>query len=200
VLGFVVVVVWETYDKTRADVDYEVASVTDLYHTVAGFSPAIRDRIRAELLQYGNLVTLQEWPTMARGQLAVEASPVMERFAYEIQAFHPVGPTQQDAHQQALSELKQLFDARRQRIRANEPTVPPILWFALFAGALATVGFSYLFGVENQVAQLVMTGSLAALVAIMFVVIQALDSPFHGSSAIKPDGWQYFASRASSIP
>jgi hypothetical protein len=106
---------------------------------------------------------------------------------------------EQDTHQLALQEMKEFFDARRQRIRASEPSVPPLLWFSLFAGAGATLGFTFLFGVKNTIAQLMMTGTLAALIAIMFVVIQGLDNPFHGPSAIAPTSWQYFSQHAPTI-
>jgi hypothetical protein len=199
VLGFVVVVVWEKYDQVRNYVDAEVAAAIDLYHVVDGFPEPQRDRIRAQLRAYGTVVVQREWATMARGQLAQGGIPEIEAVAHEVQTFRPVGPSQQDAQQLALVELRDLFDARRQRVRASEPSVPPLLWFALFAGAAATLGFTYLFGVKNRIAQLLMTGSLAALVAIMFVVIQALDSPFSGPSPIQPTPWVYFATHLDTI-
>jgi Protein of unknown function (DUF4239) len=199
VLGFVVIVVWQKYDDVRTYVDDEVAAALDIYHVADGFPPQLRDRIRAQLLDYSKIVVNREWRTMARGGLAVGGSEDVESIAHEIQTFHPSNSSEQDAHQLAIREMKELFDARRQRIRAREPSVPPLLWFALFSGAAATLGFTFLFGVKNRLAQLLMTGILAALITIMFVVIQGLDNPFQGASAIEPTGWQYFAERAHSI-
>jgi hypothetical protein len=199
VLGFVVVVVWQKYDDVRADVDNEVAAVIDLFHTVDAFPPPLRARIQSQLIAYDRIVIRQEWPQMARGKPAEAASPVIEQIAHEVQRFQPVGATQQDAHQQALAEMRAVFDARRERIRANEPSVPPLLWLALYAGAVATLGFTYFFGVKNRIAQLTMTATLAALVAIMFVVMGALDHPFRGQSAIPPTGWYYFIAHAPAM-
>jgi len=198
-LGFVVVVVWQRYDQVRSDVDAEVAAVIDLDHDAQSFPPNFRRLVERQLTGYASVVVTREWPEMARGELAVAGSPELERVAYEVQTFHPAGPMETDAHQLALLELKDIFDARRQRIRATEPSMPPLLWFALDAGAIATLGFTYLFGVRNHIAQLLMTGVLAALIAVMFVVIHALDSPFRGPSAIQPSGWQYFIDRAPAI-
>ncbi|HVA33630.1 MAG TPA: DUF4239 domain-containing protein [Candidatus Baltobacteraceae bacterium] len=196
VLGFVVIVVWQQYDQVRSHVDHEAASIIDLYHAVDGFPPTLRARVESQLVDYAHLVIQREWPEMQRGELAVAAAPQLEVIAHEIQRFEPVGLAQQDAHQIALRDLRSAFDARRERIRANEPSVPRLLWFALYAGAAATLGFTYLFGVKNRIAQLLMTATLAALIAIMFVVIQALDRPFQGGSAIQPSGWKYFLDRA----
>jgi hypothetical protein len=199
VLGFVVIVVWEKYDAVRAHVDDEVAAVTDLYHVVDGFPAPLRDRVRSQLMDYANVVRGREWATMARGQLAIGGSPVMESIAHEISSFVPASLSQQDAHQIALREVMAIFDSRRERILANEPSVPALLWLALFAGAAANLGFAYLFGVKNRFAQLLMTVTLAALIAIMFVVIRGLDNPFRGASAIQPTEWQYFIERAHAI-
>ena len=199
VLGFVVIVVWQKYDDVRSYVDNEVASALDLYHVADGLPPQLRVRIRAQLSDYSNLVMTREWKTMAPDALVTGGAEV-ETIAHEIQTFHPTNMAEQDTHQLALTEMKALFDARRQRIRAREPSVPPLLWFALFCGAGATLGFTFLFGVKNSVAQLLMTGTLASLIAIMFVVIQGLDNPFRGPSAIQPTGWQYFTEHAPTIP
>ncbi|MBV8491635.1 MAG: DUF4239 domain-containing protein [Candidatus Eremiobacteraeota bacterium] len=199
VLGFAVIVVWQKYDTVRSYVDQEVAAATDLYHVADGFPKDLRATIRAQLVRYAEVVATREWRTMANGNFAVSGSPEIETIAHEISAFQPANGSQQDAHQNALAEVLQLFDARRQRIRANEPSVPPLLWFALFAGAAATLGFTYLFGVQNRAAQLLMTATLASLIAIMFAVIQGLDSPFSGAAAIQPSGWQFFLSRTQAI-
>jgi hypothetical protein len=199
VLGFVVIVVWQKYDEARNYVDNEVAAALDIYHVADGFPPQLRDKVRSQLVNYAGVVMNREWKAMSRGQEAIGGSDTIETIAHEIQTFRPSSLSEQDAHQLAIREIKELFDARRQRIRAREPSVPPLLWFALFSGAAATLGFTFLFGVKNRLAQLLMTGTLAALIAIMFVVIQGLDSPFRGSSAIGPSGWQYFAEHVNAI-
>jgi hypothetical protein len=51
------------------------------------------------------------------------------------------------------------------------------------------MGFTYLFGVENFRLQLVMTTLLAALIAVMFSMIVALDYPFRGSTSISSAIW-----------
>jgi hypothetical protein len=200
VLGFVVIVVWQKYDDVRTYVDNEVAAALDIYHASEALPPPLRLKIRSQLVDYANVVSKIEWETMSRGALATSGSADVETIAHEVQTFHPASLAEQDAHQLALSEIKALFDARRQRLRALEPSVPPLLWFALFAGAAATLGFTFLFGVKNRVAQLIMTATLASLIAIMFVVIQGLDNPFHGASSISPSGWQYFAEHVKTIP
>lgn len=199
VLGFVVIVAWQKYDAAKLDVDTEAAAAVDLDHAITGFPAPLRDEVRGQLLAYARVVLKAEWPAMARGTVTFLGSPDLERIATEVETYRPADAAQADTHQLALSDVQTLFDARRRRIIQNEPSVPAILWSALVAGAVATLGFAYLFGVENRIAQLVMTGIVAGLIAIMFVVIAAFDQPFRGVVAIAPSGWQYFLERAAAI-
>lgn len=195
VLGFVVVVVWEKYDEVQNHVDAEAAAVFDLYHTARAFPQPLGHRVRADLRAYVDDVVTKEWPEMTKGTLALSAASDVENIALEIETFSPANIGQQDAHQVAMQELLRAFDARRERVLATSASVPPILWFSLIAGASATLGFTFFFGVQNRVVQLVMTGILAALITVMFVVINEFDTPFRGPNAITPGVWLYYDSR-----
>jgi hypothetical protein len=56
----------------------------------------------------------------------------------------------------------------------------------LIIGAVVTVGFSYLFAVEEGWIQGLMTASLATLVALLLLLEYQLDTPYGGVSAIEP--------------
>lgn len=190
VLGFVVVVVWEKYDNTIANVNAEVAAVSDLYRASAGFPQPLRSGVRSDLMQYADAVINVEWPLMARHVAIVQDMDILERLAYRIDAYSPRTTGQSDVHQMAMSQLERLLDARRQRVIQSEPSVPNVLWFALTSGALAMLAFAFLFGVENRRAQLIMTAILAGLIAMLFVVIFEFDSPFNGSVSISDVAWR----------
>jgi hypothetical protein len=189
VLGFVVVVVWEKYDSSIANVNAEMAAVSDLYRVSTGFPVPLRDAVRKELKEYVDGVVNVEWPLMARNGVVTEDLGTLESIAYSVNSFQPKTVGQSDVHQMAMTQLERLFDARRLRVIQSEPSVPGVLWFALVTGALATLAFAFLFGVEDRKAQLVMTAILAGLIAMLFVVIIEFDSPFNGSVRISPSGW-----------
>jgi hypothetical protein len=58
--------------------------------------------------------------------------------------------------------------------------VPDILWAVLFAGAMLTIGFTFLFGAVSLSAQVVMTGILSVMVLMGLLVIVSVDHPFTG--------------------
>jgi hypothetical protein len=199
-LGFVVVVVWEKYDSTIANVQEEVDAAGDLYHIVDGFPGPSRTQIRADLTRYARTVISVEWAAMAGNKdVPPTGSKLVENVAYTVNTFSPHDQRGYNAQQAAMGNEQRLFDARRQRLVRAEPAVPGVLWFALVAGALAMVSFCYIFGVENKPAQLLMTAILVGLIAILFVVIGEFATPFSGSVMISSEGWSFLAERLPSI-
>lgn len=199
-LGFVVVVVWQKYDGTVANVESEIDAAGDLYHFVDGYPTAERRRIRTDIANYARTVISVEWPAMARNQDVPDAAlKVIEDAAYQVDVFSPRDLREANAQQAAMRSEQNLFDARRQRLIQTEPAVPGILWFALVAGALAMVAFCYIFGVESRPAQLLMTAMLVGLIGILFVVVYEFAGPFSGSVTISSEGWTYLAARLHDI-
>ena len=196
VLGFVVVVVWEKFDAANDHVQVEAAAASDLYRTVGGLDPAFGAKVRQQLEAYAHHEIDVEWPLMARNALPhAGLASGLEGILHEVTHYQPKSASQIDVHQLALADAERLLDARRQRISDTEPSVPELLWFALISGAAATLGFSYLFGVENRRAQLVMTAILAGVIAILFVVVHEFDSPFSGTVGVSDVAWNDFVAR-----
>ena len=137
---------------------------------------------------------------MVRGQeVGPAGSQNLEEVAYSVDTFSPRNFKEFAAQQAAIADEQQLMDARRSRLIEAVPAVPPVLWFALIAGALAMVAFCFIFGVENRPAQLVMTAILVGFIGILFVVIQEFATPFSGSVRISEDGWAYLQQRLPNI-
>ncbi len=199
-LGFSVVVVWQKYDATVANVQDEIDAAGDLYHVVDGFAPAERSRIRGDLAGYARTLISVEWPAMERDQDVPEtAATLLDDASYRIDDVSPANRREADAQQAAIANAQRLLDARRQRLIHAAPAVPVILWFALIAGALSMVAFCYIFGVENRPAQLLMTAILVGLIAMLFAVIYEFATPFSGSVTISSEGWSYLAQRLTDI-
>jgi hypothetical protein len=199
VLGFLVIIVWQKYDAAVENTQVEVAAVSDLYRDVLMYPPAQRTAIRRELHQYMDTVVDIEWPAMKAGKNPTAAIRIMEMIAFNVERFAPRTPVEENAQNKSMDQVQRLFDARRLRIHQNQPSVPRILWFALIVGASAMIGFTFFFGVENRLSQLFMTGVLAAVVGLLFVVIYEFDSPFSGAVGVPLDGWNALHERLELI-
>ena len=60
------------------------------------------------------------------------------------------------------------------------------MWGVLLGAGAITIGFSYLFGMRNTVAQVLMTAGLAMTIALVLLSILALEQPFAGITRIQP--------------
>lgn len=199
VLGFLVIIVWEKYDAAVANSQVEVAAVSDLYRDVLPYPAAQRDQIRRELHEYMDTVVGVEWPAMKAGKNPTAAIRVLELIAWHVERFQPSTMSESNAQNKSMDQVERLLDARRLRIHQNEPSVPRILWFALIVGAGSMIAFAFMFGVENQVSQLVMTGILAMVIGLLFVVVYEFDSPFSGAVGVPLDGWVVLHDRLMQI-
>jgi hypothetical protein len=77
-----------------------------------------------------------------------------------------------------------LTDNRYERLDSSDGSVPGVLWFTIIVGGLITLGYPAFFGSTNVVAQVLMTASLAVLVAIALLLGIVFDYPFTGSPHI----------------
>ena len=60
----------------------------------------------------------------------------------------------------------------------------------LIIGALLTVGFTYLFGLDSAVLHGLMISSLAIVISAMLFMIVQVDHPFSGQVHVTPDPFE----------
>jgi len=85
-----------------------------------------------------------------------------------------------------LKTWNQLYVARSTRLSAVEGHLPGVIWWIIFFGALITTGYTFFFGSENLGMHMAMTATVAATLALVVVLIIALDWPFRGEISIGP--------------
>jgi hypothetical protein len=65
-----------------------------------------------------------------------------------------------------LDPVNELADARRVRMVEAEEGIPAVLWAVLVFGGVITVGFTYLFGLENTRSHSLMVAAVAGLIGL----------------------------------
>jgi len=188
-LAFVVIVVWQEFDNATTVAQQEASAVGDLYHLAYGFPAPLQSKLQHHLANYINLMIDDEWPLMQYGLSSAKTERMGHLILHDVMDLKPQTPAQSAVYSTALQMVQTFFDARRQRLSENVTSVPHILWFTLVLGAIFTIGFTFFFGMENGHLQLAMTGIIAAMIAMMFVLIIELDFPFRGATRISPGVW-----------
>ena len=191
-LAFIIAIVWQEFDASHQRVAVESSAAADLYHTASGLPAPLGPHVRRNLVAYAKLLVDDEWPAMRRGGSSARAEQLLTRTYRDIATFHPRDMGASNAQTAALTYVGVLHDARHHRLDDNDSGVSPFEWSILGISALIIVGLCYLVGFPDVRTQLVMTGALAATIAVMFTLIFELDYPFRGDLAIPPVGWQAF--------
>ena len=188
-LAFVVVVVWQQYDASDANYGSEASEVANVHAYARSLPPASAHEIQTLTHRYVREMIDDEWPAMRDGRASTAATATLARMFVTVNAVVPHGEVEDSARARLVESVQRLFDLRNRRLADNETSLPPVLWGALLVGAAITVGFGYLFGVVNVRVQFMMTGAVAALIGVMFVLLVELDFPFQRDSAISPGRW-----------
>jgi hypothetical protein len=100
------------------------------------------------------------------------------------QDFEPTSKAEEQLYAKGLDQIESLADARRTRLVASEEDVPGVLWSVLVFGGIATVGFTFLFGLESTWSHRLMVLTLAAAIGLVLCTVGALGHPFAGGARI----------------
>jgi hypothetical protein len=179
-LAFVVVAVWEEFRQTEAAVRDEAKAAVDLHRVSLSLPAETGGTIREQLIAYAGDVREHEWATMAYGEPSDIVIKDLLALTKAVFSVKPANAQEEALYQEALRLLARLTDNRNERLDSADASVPAILWFVLIVGALITLGYPAFFGSTNVGAQILMTLSLAVLVAIALLLGLAFDYPFTG--------------------
>jgi hypothetical protein len=191
ILAQVVVAAWEEYRDARDASASEASAVLNLDRLSRGWPDQERAQLREALTAYARNVIEVEWPAMEAGDFGVARRQTLMTSiwtAYDLIAQSPAGRSANYAA--SLDQLDNLDDARRNRFVLGESNLPQTMTLTLLLGGIVTVGFSYLFAIEDSWLHGLITGSLALLVALLLLLEYQLQTPFAGVDAIEPTAMQ----------
>jgi hypothetical protein len=191
-LALVVISVWEEYQAAAETVEQEANSVAEIFLLGHELPEPEGTHIQELARAYAEEVVNKEWPLMAQGNQSVleqEAGTpagwdIIDDLRATVHGFEPHTKAEEQLYAEGLDQVGRLGDARRTRLIASEEGVPGILWAVLIFGGIATVGFTYLFGLQSTWAHRLMVVTLAAVIGLVLFTIGALGHPFSGGARI----------------
>ncbi len=189
-LAFAVLIVWEQFEEAKVVAERESNALLDVYRMAPGFAAPTAARLRKDIRVYAEGVIEKEWPAMARGKLDDQSSLHLDRLWSGFTHLQPKGARESVLYDQCLSRLTEVSDNRRLRLLAGRSGVPGPMWLVLIAGGIATMLFTYFFGLEKFKNQAAMTAILAATIALVLFIISAMNFPFSGDLSVRPEAMQ----------
>lgn len=188
-LAFVVVIVWEDFGSADTTANNEAAAVGDLYRDAIGVGGPQGNQLKTAVQTYAMSVVDSEWPHMAvhqsgSGDTEAALNVVWSDVNHLSQ---PTNSTSADFVQAVIRDASTATEARRSRILESSSQIPGTLWAVLIVGAIVTIAFTYLFGVDTLWHHALMVTALATLIALSLLVILTLNLPYTGDVAVKPE-------------
>jgi hypothetical protein len=187
ILASVVIAAWEEYRDAREAVANEASAVLNLARAANGWPADDRGNVESALAAYARQVVDVEWPAMARGDFGpVTATITVNQLWQALNGADESAAVKSASYEVALLQLDALSKARRNRLLLGQEGLPMSMSVVLIIGAVVTVGFAYLFSVDDGRLHALMITSLAVLVALLLLLQYQLGLPFQGVSAIEP--------------
>jgi hypothetical protein len=138
----------------------------------------------------------EEWPMMEQGRAgSPRAWALVDNIRQTVQGYEPRTIGEQVLYQEAIDRVHDFADARRMRLEEAEEGIPTILWIVLVIGGISTVGFTYLFGMDNTWAHTLMVATLAMVIALVLFTVGVMEHPISGGARIGPGAFALILER-----
>src|SRR4028119_1474132 len=150
-LALMVIAVWEEHEAAKATVRDEANELAEVFWLAHRLPEPEGPRLQELARSYATVVAEEEWSLMARGGgSSPEAWALMDEMRLGVQNLKVDARSDQVLFEHGLERIDALADARRERMVEAEEGIPAVLWAVLVLGGAITVGFTYLFGLENR--------------------------------------------------
>ncbi len=186
-LAFIAIATWESFSRASDIVENESDYVGGMYLDTAGLPDAKGQEIRNALAKYVSVVVEVEWPIQRTGKTPDQGWNPLRDLATAIATINPQTQGEAVIEAEMLKTWNEIYNARSARLSAVQGHIPGVIWAIVFFGAAITTGYTYFFGYERFGMHLAMTGTLAATLALIIVMIIALDWPFRGEISVSAE-------------
>ncbi|HEX4534089.1 MAG TPA: hypothetical protein VH000_07650 [Rhizomicrobium sp.] len=188
-LGFLVVVVWESYDGAHQNLGQEAATLVPLYRLTYGMEAQEGAKFRTLIRQYAHAVIDDEWPQM--GAVPTGSAKARRAIGAIDHMFATMDRATKAADAQVDGEfldLKSVVVAdRNQRLLKATDTIPWVMWLGAVGGGVIVIFMSFLIYMERAQPHVVMASFMGALVGLLLFIMAAMSNPFTGPLALSAD-------------
>jgi protein-S-isoprenylcysteine O-methyltransferase Ste14 len=189
-LAFVVIAVWEEYKTAQINVESEANELAGVYFLASRLPEPERTHVQDLTRTYARVVVEQEWPMMEQGQTSPRADSLVRQLRLELLQFDPRTRGEQVLYERGLTQVHDVADVRRSRLLEVREGIPNLLWVVLVVGGVITVSFTYLFGLNSNVAHALMVAALTLLICGVLFTIAEFSNSFSGPVEIQPEAFR----------
>lgn len=191
-LGFLVVVVWESYDDAHRNVAEEAASLVPLYRLTYGMQSWHGAESRKQIRAYTQAVIQDEWPMM--GEAVAGSKKARRAIGALDRQFRSLTPAQKAADAevdaQFLATKSNIVADRNRRLIEASDSIPWVMWLGAIGGGALVMIMSFFIYMERVWPHVLMASLSAALIGLLLFIMMVLSRPFSGPLALGPEHFQ----------
>ena len=189
-LAFVIVIAYQNFLEADANVSREAAALSSIVRDSAAFPEPGGSNVRRAVGTYVRSVVEHEWPRMREGSDSDLARGGLDGIYAAFRTVAPASAEQTAFYDDAVRQLNDALDARRNRIETAVGGLPGDIAVLILFSSFVVVAYAVLVGSPSYWFHLLGPASIAAVLAVSLVVLVDLSYPFSGDFAIPPDDFQ----------
>lgn len=179
VLGLAIAGVWEARNAADEVAKEEAQALHEVYERAAVAPSARRELIRSDVDAYVRHTVRTEYPHMVEhGELTGRGEKLLSDLRKDVLQWDPRTPREEQAYAAMADRVGAADAARVGRSDSAEPTLPGVVWFGLFAGAVVSVGMLFALQIQRSTRELLLAGLFTALIAFLLFLVRHFDEPF----------------------
>jgi hypothetical protein len=183
-LGLVVVNAMADFERASEAARMESNCLADIFLLSDRLPEPFRSRIRDTCRTYARQVVEDEWPTMERAQMSVEARVTAVSLTRVLDGFEPATEAHKVVYPVILDQIRELWDHRRDRAASAENGISAVEWVVLVVGALVTIFLGGLFHVGSRRLQYVVAGLTGLVIGLNLYLVCLFGYPFAGDMSV----------------
>jgi hypothetical protein len=184
--AFVIIIAYQNYLEAGADVSREADSLSSIVRDSAAFPQPDGVRVRSAVGAYARAVVDDEWAQMQDGRDSLQASRELDRLFAALQAVEPRSPAATGFYDDAVRQLNDALDARRDRLAAARGGLPVEMTALILFSAAVILVYALLVGSPHVWFHALGPVAIAMVVAFSLVVLFDLSYPFSGDVRVDP--------------
>ncbi|MHB1948181.1 MAG: bestrophin-like domain, partial [Gammaproteobacteria bacterium] len=189
-VGFISLYLINNQNAASEAVQHEANAAANVYLYSQWLKQPIAHNIQEDLKAYLDGVIHQEWPVMQKFQTVSQNGDfVLKKIFNDLKSFVPATSSETLILQNTLNEIRDLYNARHNRINVSNTTLSPEIWVVIIVGTILIIAINYAFRV-NFYLHIFSISVFSVMAASMLFLLITLDRPFQGEFAVSADPLQ----------
>jgi hypothetical protein len=189
-LAFVIIIAYENFLETSADVSREADALASIVRDSAAFAEPEGHQVRDAVGNYARAVVYDEWPQMHDGNDSARAASALDGIFASMQLVEPKSAGATGFYDDSVRQLNDALDARRDRLEAAHGGLPYEIAALILFSSFVIVGYAVLVGSPNFWFHVLGPAAIATVVAFSLLVLLDLSYPLSGDVTIDPEPFQ----------